>query len=75
MIEHELGDRQIRIAARRLLGTIRQDRAAQLFLKRLQLTDKTTGKTRPHALIKAFQLDRRTVGGNHHLTGTVDEAV
>ena len=45
------------------------------FIKRSHLDNQTTGQTRAHPLVKAFEIRRRTVGGHNHLPTGIDQGI
>ena len=52
-----------------------QDLQPQLFAERAHLDHEPAGKPRAHAVVEAFEVGRRTVGGDHDLTAGVDQRV
>ena len=52
-----------------------QDSEPQFFAERTHLHDEAAGQPRAHAIIEAFEIGRRTIGGNHHLAAGIDQRI
>ena len=52
-----------------------QDLQPQFLFQRAHLDHKPAGEPRAHAVVEAFQIGRRTVGGDHHLPAGIDQRV
>ena len=52
-----------------------QDSEPQFFAERTHLHDEAAGQPRAHAIVEAFEIGRRTVGGDHHLAAGIDQRV
>ncbi len=79
------GSRQIiqhrfRYVEARMMGAGRsdprfQDSEPQLFAERAHLHDEAAGQPRADPVVEAFEIGRRTVGGDHHLAAGVDQRI
>src|SRR5215217_8516555 len=52
-----------------------EDLQPQLFLKRTHLDYEPAREPRTHTVVKALQVSRRTIGGDHHLPPGIDQRV
>ena len=52
-----------------------EDFEPQFLFERAHLDHEPAGEARAHAVVEAFQIGRRTVGRDHHLTAGVDQRV
>ena len=52
-----------------------EDFKPQLFAERAHLDHEPAGEPRAHAVVEAFEIGRRPVGGDHHLAAGVDQRV
>ena len=52
-----------------------EDFEPQIFAERSHLDDEPAGEPRAHAVVEAFKIGRRAVGGDHHLAAGVDQRV
>ena len=52
-----------------------EDFEPQLFAERSHLDHEPAGEPRTHAVVEAFEIGRRPVGGDHHLAAGVDQRV
>ena len=52
-----------------------EDFEPQFLAERTHLDHETAGKPRAHAIVEAFEIGRRTVGGDHDLAAGVDQRI